>query len=109
MPEDTGLSLRDLVLRLDGKLTGYITSHETRHTVDAQTDAQARGDPSQSAAGRAILKAISDVNRDVAHVSATVASHERTIQRMLGAMALLTTLGIGTIILVGLRLSGIQL
>ena len=107
MLDDGGLSLRDLVLRLDGRIEGYIISHEARHSAESAADMAARGDPSQSAAGRAIMNSIQGVADDVAQLAGTVRSHERTLQRMTGAMTLLTALGIGTVGLVALRIAGI--
>ena len=105
--DQTGLTIRDLVLRLDGRIEGYILSHEARHSSDTAADQAARGDASQSAAGRQIMNSIQGVADDVAQLAGTVRSHERTLQRMMGAMALLTALGIGTVGLVALRIAGV--
>jgi len=104
---DIGLTVKELVLRLDAKIDAYIQVHEGRHASDATSDSAARGDPSMSAAGRVLTAQIREVSADVAAVSATVASHEKTIQRMIGAMVLVSALGIGTLILVFLRLTGL--
>jgi len=102
-----GMTVKELVLRLDGKLDAFIMAHEARHNADAAADAAARGDPAASSAGRAITAQIREVSTDVAELARTVDSHERTIQRMIGAMVLVSALGLGTLLLVFLRLTGV--
>jgi len=107
MPDAYGLTVKELVLRVEGKIDGYIAAHEARHGGEAAESLAARSDASASAAGRELQRAITEVATDVLAVTATVSSHDRTIQRLTGALALLTTLGIGTLGLVILRIAGI--
>jgi hypothetical protein len=108
MPDSNGgLTVKELILRLEGKLDAFILSHENRHAIEGQADQAARGDAAASPAGRALNRAIADVASDVATLAATVSSHDRTLQRVIGALALVTTLGIGTLGLVILRLAGL--
>jgi len=102
-----GLTVKELILRLEGKLDAFILSHEFRHTSEAQADQQARGDAEGSPAGRALNRAIADIAGDVKTLATTVASHDRTLQRVIGALALVTTLGIGTLGLLVLRIAGL--
>ena len=77
-----GLSLRDLVLRVDTKLDAFIVAHAVEHRN---------------------LTAPEELDR-TAHM---VTSHERTIQRITGALILLSALGIGTLVILVLRITGI--
>lgn len=108
MPDSNGgLTVKELLLRLDGKLDAFMHAHETRHSIEMLASQEARGDAAASPAGRALNQRISDVAVDVASLAATVAAHDRTLQRVIGALALVTTLGIGTLGLLILRLSGL--
>ena len=62
---DVGMSVKELVLRLEGKIDAFIIAHETRHLVESDADYRARSDPSQSAAGSALDARISDLGKDV--------------------------------------------
>ena len=104
---DVGMSVKELVLRLEGKIDAFIIAHETRHLVESDADQRARSDPHQSAAGRALDARINDLGKDVDSLASMVRSHERTLQRLIGASVLLTTLGIGTLGLLIARISGI--
>jgi hypothetical protein len=77
-----GLTLRDLVLRLEGTINGFITTHLKEH--------EGLVDP-------ATLK----------RQAAMIESHERTIQRITGALILLSALGIGTLVILVLRITGL--
>jgi hypothetical protein len=103
-----GMTVKELILRLEGKLDAFILSHEIRHAADVQADQLARGDADGSPAGRALNRAIAQVADDVEMLATTVASHDRTLQRVIGALTLVTTLGIGTLGLLVLRLAGIH-
>ena len=102
-----GLTVKELILRLEGTLNGFITAHEIRHQSELQSDLAARGDPQMSAAGRALDTRISNLATDVDNLAKMVRLHERTIQRVIGALALVTTLGIGTLGLLILRIAGV--
>lgn len=105
----TGLTVKELILRLEGKVDAFIVAHENRHQVESQSDLAARGDPQMSAAGRALDTRISDLTKDVDALGTMVRIHERTLQRVIGALALVTTLGIGTLGLLVLRIAGLAL
>ena len=105
--ESTGLTVKELVLRLEGKIDAFIASHEARHGVEAEADQRARNDPQSSAAGRALDARISELGKDVDALASMVRVHERTLQRLIGASVLLTTLGLGTLGLTFSRIAGI--
>jgi len=108
MPDSNGgMTVKELILRLEGTLAGFIQAHEARHAADALASESARGDAAASPAGRALGRAIADLAGDVTTVAATVASHDRTLQRVIGALALVTTLGIGTLGLLVMRIVGL--
>jgi hypothetical protein len=104
---DGGLTVKELVLRLEGKIDAFIIAHEIRHQAESDADYRARSDPTQSAAGRALDTRISTLSEDVDSLAGMVRTHERTLQRLIGASVLLTTLGIGTLGLLITRISGI--
>jgi hypothetical protein len=103
----SALTVKELVLRLDAKLDAYIVTHQAQHASDQMVDMQARGDPSATAAGRLIQAEMAEIRQDVTTLVTTVASHERTLQRMTGAMALVSLMGFSAIVLVGLRIAGV--
>jgi len=88
-----GLTVKELVLRLDGKIDAYITAHEHRHD--------------QLLPGSLLTDRHIDLSDDLKSLSGTVASHERTIQRMIGGMVLISALGLGTLLLVIGRIAGL--
>ena len=102
-----GLTIKELILRIEGKLDAFILSHEQRHALEATADQAARGDAANSPAGRAISARITEISEDVKTLSITVDSHERTLQRVVGALSLVSLLGVGTLGLVVLRIAGI--
>lgn len=104
---DSALTVKELVLRVEGKLDTYISLHEQRHAADTAADVLARGDPAGSPAGRAILQQLTDISRDTTALATTVAGHEKTIQRLVGGMILLTMMGLGTVGLISLRIIGV--
>lgn len=104
---ETGLTIKELLLRLEGKVEGYIDAHSRRHEADQKADILARSDPKNSPAGMAIVTAISDLKGDLGTLAKIVASHERTNQRVIGAMILLTALSTGTLGLVVARIAGL--
>jgi hypothetical protein len=104
--DQSGLTVKELVLRLDAKIDTFITVHEARHTSESLTDFNAHSEPGGSAAGRALQRELLNLTIEVGALTKTVGLHERTIQRIMGAMALLSVLGIGTVGLVILRMSG---
>lgn len=107
MPDsDGGLTVKELVLRLEGKIDAFITAHMARHQLESDAADRARNDPQATAAGRALDQRISDLSKDVDSLASMVRSHDRTLQRLIGASALLTTLGIGTLGLVIARIAG---
>jgi hypothetical protein len=93
-----GMSVKDLVLRLDGKLDAFILAHEARHQGDQLADAAARSEASGTPAGRALAADIKELRETVETLAVTVGSHDRTQQRLIGAMAFISLLGLGTII-----------
>jgi len=104
--ESSGLTVKELILRLEGKLDAFITAHEIRHSSEATADQLSRGDPQASAAGRALLSRLDDLGKDVDALATMVRAHERSLQRLIGASVLLTTLGIGTLGLLVARIAG---
>jgi len=108
MPDpDGGLTVKELVLRLEGKIDAFITAHMARHQLESDASDRARSDPQVSAAGRALDQRISEVSKDVDSLASMVRIHERTLQRLTGASVLLTTLGIGTLGLLIARIAGV--
>lgn len=101
------MTVKELILRLDGKLDAFIGAHETRHSADQQADAAARGDADGSPAGRELGRRISELGGDVDSLAAMVRSHDRTIQRVIGALTLVTVLGVGTLALLIARIAGL--
>jgi len=88
-----GLTVKELVLRLDGKIDAYITAHEHRHD--------------QLLPGSLITNQHNDLAGDMKDLASMVGSHERTIQRMIGGMVLISALGLGTLLLVIGRIAGL--
>lgn len=85
---------------LGGKLDAYIAAHTASHTNDREATINARADPGATRTGQILTKDI----EDLARISRT---HERVLQRLTGAVALASALGLGAIILVGLRIAGL--
>lgn len=102
-----GLTVKELLLRVEGKLDSFMVVHEQRHSSEAAADQAARGDPQSSAAGRALSRALSELKNEVSELTKIVASHDRTLQRLIGASALLAALGLGTLGLLVARLAGL--
>lgn len=126
---------KEVALQIKASLDAYILAHEARHSNEAEADHRSRSDPLSTASGRQLLTAIAAVREDLTDhereavawrekdqqatakqmgdLSTSVASHERTIQRLVGAMALIVFLGGGAFIMAALafivRLSGINL
>jgi hypothetical protein len=120
--DTSGFTTKEVALRVEAKLDAFISAHETRHASEAQIDNQARSDAVGTAAGRQLLAAIASVREDLGDherdstmrldaLNTAVASHERTIQRLVGAMALIVFLGGGAFILAAIafiaRISGV--
>jgi RNase P/RNase MRP subunit POP5 len=105
--DEAGLTVKELVLRLEGTVNSYIVAHDARHARSELESATARADPMATGAGRHIETQLTNFIRELADLTGVVASHERTIQRILGALTLLSILGIGTLVLLLLRISGI--
>ena len=108
--DDTGgLSLRDLVIELRGELRGYVAAHEQRHgqlvppdvlTLRHQETTEDLRQLTQDVRSLAATVAtLVPVVGDVAQLDGTVTAHERTIQRMVGAMIFVSVLGLGTLLL----------
>ena len=104
---DAGLTVKELVLRVEGKIDAFIASHEARHQLEQEADQRARSDPQSSAAGRALDARISELGKDVDALASMVRVHERSLQRLIGASVLLTSLGLGTLGLVVSRILGL--
>ena len=105
--DNIGLTVKELLLRLDGKLDAFIAAHEVRHGVETAASLLARGDADASPAGRSLTRRISEVSDDVNALAVLVRAHEAALQRLTGALALLTMLGLGTLTLVFLRMAGV--
>ena len=105
-PETGGLTVKELILRLEGKLDAFITAHEIRHASEATADQLARSDPQGSAAGRSLGNRIDELGKDVDSLATMVRTHEKSLQRLIGASVLLTTLGLGTLGLLAARIAG---
>ena len=94
MTEDlNGLTVKELVLRLDAKVDAYLAAHAITHSLLIPSNV--------------LNRQIEDLSQDVRNLGTTVSSHERTLQRIVGALILVSALGIGTLLLVFLRLIGI--
>ena len=120
--ESSGFTTKEVALRVEAKLDAYINAHEQRHAAELDRDNAARSDPTSTATGRTLIAAIASVKEDLDEhereataslqaLNLTVQSHERSIQRLVGAMALIVFLGGGAFILAALafiaRISGI--
>lgn len=87
------LSAMQVVLRLEMTVRDYMTTHALVHgTLIA---------PSLLGQQHA------EHERQIRALQLTVASHERTLQRIMGALTFVTALGIGTLLLVMGRIAGI--
>lgn len=102
-----GFTVKELLLQvqgelrtMDGKFDGFIAAHAAQHGTDSLVAAEARADPAASAAGRAL-------KHDIDGIAAIVRTHERAIQRVYGALALVTFLGGAAFIGVVLRVAGV--
>jgi hypothetical protein len=92
------LNIERDVLSLTGKLDGYIAIHQGQHVAEQSLSAQVRAQPKASPAGQSLLddiQAVADAHRETRDI---VMVHERTIQRLFGATALASALGLGTIV-----------
>ena len=98
------VSIERDVLALTGKLDAYIAIHQSQHVAETMADAAARSSPKGSAAGQALLDDIEAIAGDGREIRAIVMVHERTIQRLFGATALASFLGLGAVVLVILRM-----
>ena len=82
-----------VVLRLERTVADYIIAHSTVHNglvAPAVLDLRHK-----------------DQSDDLEELQKIVASHERTIQRIIGGMVLITSIGFGTLTLMVLRITGI--
>ena len=103
----TGKTLKELVLDLDRKVDGldrkfdeWLDGHERRHRDDEATISAGRSSPDATPAGRT-------VSASIASLQTAVAAHERTIQRLYGAVGLASMLGFGALLVVFGRMSGL--
>lgn len=121
--DSSAFTVKELVLRLDAKLDAYVGSHALQHGAEQSTLTQAVSDVQSSAAGRALLASVASVKEDLGDheqessrryqaLASSVASHEKTIQRLVGAMALIVFLGGGAFILAAIafiaRIAGVE-
>lgn len=94
VPEDGGFTTKELLLRLDAKLDTYIFTHSSLHQEHLLPKTT-------------LLQEFKDVDKEFAKITRIVESHERTIQRIIGAIVLLSAIGFGTLVLLFLRISGV--
>ena len=100
--DSASYTLKEMIVRLEGKVDAMIewtAHHEKRHTLESIEDAQARGSLMSTPVGR-------ELDSRLTPTEEAVEAHERAIQRMYGAMALLTAFGLGTLALLVLRIAG---
>lgn len=81
--------------RLTARIDDVASRHDAQHATERMGDDAARGDPAKSAAGRAIVARVDGLEGEVRDLVDLVGSHERSQQRMYGAFALATLLGLG--------------
>ena len=99
-------TVKELVLRLDAKLDAYIAQHAATHDAAERTSAEMRADPSASASGRQLIAGQVELTHDVETLRATVESHERSIQRLVGAVAIVVFFGGGALVVAALSTAG---
>jgi len=104
--DSSAYTVKELVLRLDAKVDTYIISHGNQHANEQQQVMSGSADPNSTAAGRALVAGQADLASDISLLRDTVVSHERSIQRLIGAMALIVFLGGGAFIVAALSTAG---
>lgn len=104
--DGSAYTTKEVILRVEAKLDAYISAHDARHAAEAAQDYAARTDANATAVGRSLLKAQVELAADIAELTKAVDSHERSIQRLLGAVALIVFLGGGAFVLAALSAAG---
>jgi hypothetical protein len=102
-----GFTIKELLLQvqgelrgLDGKLDGFIAAHASQHTSEVTAAIEARSDPRASPAGRAL-------KHDIDNIAGMVRAHDRALQRVYGALTLVSFLGGAAFVATLLRLAGL--
>lgn len=133
--DSSAFTTKEVALQIQSELRGFVLAHESRHAAELEATQHSRSDATATASGRSLLATIASVKEDlhdheveaqtwrekdqaavsiqIADLRASVTSHERTIQRLVGAMALIVFLGGGAFILAALafiaRISGVTI
>lgn len=107
--EAPAYTVRDLLLRLEGKFDAYISSHEMRHTSEAATDLASRTDPMSTATGRMLTARIDANSRDIEQLKQETEAHDTRFHRVDGALAVIGFVGFGTLVVVVARLLGVDI
>ena len=99
----TGLTVKEMVLRLEGKVDTLLkctAEHENIHTQEAIKVAAASSNPETTPAGKALSDRI--------HTNELlVEAHERSIQRAFGAIGFIGFVGVSVVAILALRIFGI--
>jgi hypothetical protein len=102
-------TVRDLLLRLEGKFDAYISTHEGRHASETANDLASRTDPMSTATGRMLTARIDANTRDIASLREDSEAHDVRFHRVDGALAVIGFVGFGTLLVVIARLLGVPL
>lgn len=96
---------RDL-LALAGELRGYIAIHQNQHIGEQNASNVARSDPDATAAGQSLRRDVGrvvDAGRDTRTI---VDRHDILIQRITGAVALASFMGLSGVVIGILMIAG---
>jgi hypothetical protein len=100
-PEQAVLrDLSDKITKLTAKFDAWTIEHRDQHAREHEQDILARSDPSQTRTGQLLTAQIEEL-------ADTVATHDKMQQRLVGALSLIMLLGLGTVMLVSLRVIGV--